>query len=213
MTKTLLREKYREKRKQFFARSIDKREEISKSISEKIAHRILSNQWNNILLYFPLKNEIDILHLLSSLANLGKSPEKFSFYLPVVIGDGKMIAKPVEIEKKGNWQINPQQLEKQSPLMVTQPKILQEEIKSGIHSNYFLDIVLTPGLAFGDSGHRLGYGGGYYDRFFTNNQSQIGYKVGVFLENQRVPNYKGESHDIKLDAIQTEINWRVINDV
>ncbi len=66
-----------------------------------------------------------------------------------------------------------------------------------------LDAVLLPGVAFDTSGGRLGYGGGYYDRFLpalTNRPLLIG--LGFSLQViERVPR---EAHDWPLDYLATE---------
>lgn len=64
------------------------------------------------------------------------------------------------------------------------------------------DIVLVPMLGFDDNLNRIGYGGGYYDKFLaTQPQAR---KTGVCFELGRVKQIPTEPHDIALDQIITE---------
>lgn len=72
---------------------------------------------------------------------------------------------------------------------------------SGEHVPF--DVIVVPGVAFTPDGHRLGYGGGYYDRFF----SQLNHRpllVGVCFQKQVVASIPVESHDYQVDYIVTE---------
>jgi 5-formyltetrahydrofolate cyclo-ligase len=64
-----------------------------------------------------------------------------------------------------------------------------------------IDVVLVPGLAFDRSGHRLGYGGGFYDRLLR--RLHRGWRVGIAYEFQLVDRLPSEPHDERLDAIVT----------
>lgn len=66
-----------------------------------------------------------------------------------------------------------------------------------------IEIVLTPGVAFDKNGYRLGYGGGFYDRFFATIDSLIP-KIGIAYSLQLVDSIPVESHDKALDGIVTE---------
>ena len=60
-------------------------------------------------------------------------------------------------------------------------------------------LVLVPGLAFDARGHRLGYGGGYYDRWLAAN---LGHPtVALCYGFQRVERIEDEGHDIAVDAV------------
>ncbi|MCF7913430.1 MAG: 5-formyltetrahydrofolate cyclo-ligase [Candidatus Cloacimonetes bacterium] len=84
-----------------------------------------------------------------------------------------------------------------------------EETKFGLHeprqiSPLYLgspDIVIVPGVAFSQDHYRLGYGGGFYDRFLSSIDS---YKIGVGFEMQVVKRLPIEEHDQQLDLIITE---------
>ena len=66
-----------------------------------------------------------------------------------------------------------------------------------------IDLVLVPGIAFDTTGRRLGYGGGWYDRFTT--QLRPGVKlVGLAFEEQIVEGLPEEPHDMRLDMIVSD---------
>ena len=66
-----------------------------------------------------------------------------------------------------------------------------------------VDFVLIPGLAFDENGHRLGYGGGWYDRF--SSKLHRGVKLaGLAYEEQVVRSLPAEPHDLLLDIIITD---------
>lgn len=59
--------------------------------------------------------------------------------------------------------------------------------------------VIVPGLAFDRAGYRLGYGRGYYDRFFESENGH--YKLGIGFDFQLVSEVPIENWDIPLDQI------------
>jgi 5-formyltetrahydrofolate cyclo-ligase len=64
------------------------------------------------------------------------------------------------------------------------------------------EAVIVPMLGFDTSLQRIGYGGGYYDKFLlTQNHAK---KIGVSFELGRVGQIPAESHDIALDTIITD---------
>lgn len=69
------------------------------------------------------------------------------------------------------------------------------------------DIAITPGLGFTEKGDRLGYGRGYYDRWFAKNNVKT--KIGLAFEVQIVDELPVEETDLPLDIIVTE--KRIIN--
>lgn len=71
-----------------------------------------------------------------------------------------------------------------------------------------LDVVLLPLLGFDRSGHRLGFGGGYYDRSFAflKDRGEIGKPllVGIGYALQEVAAIEAMPWDLHLDYIATE---------
>ncbi len=68
------------------------------------------------------------------------------------------------------------------------------------------DLVLVPLLAFDATGHRLGYGGGFYDR--TLQALKGATAIGVAYAGQEVPALPREAHDHPLQAVITENGLR-----
>ncbi len=64
------------------------------------------------------------------------------------------------------------------------------------------DIIIVPMLGFDKNLHRIGYGGGYYDKFLaTQPQAK---KIGVCFEAGKLDYIPSELHDVALDAVITE---------
>ncbi len=63
-----------------------------------------------------------------------------------------------------------------------------------------LDVVLVPGVAFTTTGHRLGRGGGYYDRLLGELPNRVR-RVGVCHALQVVPTLPVEPHDARIDDL------------
>lgn len=70
-----------------------------------------------------------------------------------------------------------------------------------------IDCVLTPGVAFDSKGYRLGYGGGFYDRFFSRIEKAIP-KIGIAFELQCVDDLPVEHYDHPITQLITENGLR-----
>ena len=127
------------------AKSIRKNLDIN-SISlffvEKIRQLDYYQKAKNILLFYPMKYEINLLPLLDDEKN---------FYFPKVYEEQLLICP----YKKGDIVIN-------SELNIKEPC-------SNPVNPQILDLVIVPALMADSQGFRLGYGGGFYDRFLAEN--------------------------------------------
>ena len=72
-----------------------------------------------------------------------------------------------------------------------------------------IDVVLVPGSVFDMHGGRLGYGGGYYDRFLAQDAPQA-LRVGLAFAMQVVDRVPVLDHDVKLHYLVTEKEIRKI---
>ena len=60
-------------------------------------------------------------------------------------------------------------------------------------------LVLMPGLAFDPKGHRIGYGGGFYDKFLAAEPNHP--TLALCYEFQMLPSLETEEHDIPVDCV------------
>ena len=66
-----------------------------------------------------------------------------------------------------------------------------------------IDLVIVPGAAFDGQGNRLGYGGGYYDRFFGRLRPEV-LRVAIAFATQVLPEVPVDPHDQKMSILVTE---------
>jgi len=133
-----------------------------------------------IAIYSPFDGEISPLGLVAML------PEK-DFYLPVIGDNFSMEFRPFA-------NLDDCQLNRYGILEPTSQQTI---------APLQLDLVVLPLVGFDSHGHRLGMGGGYYDRAFTNRQQQP-ILVGVGYNWQQVEGLKAEAWDVDIDAIVTD---------
>jgi len=72
-----------------------------------------------------------------------------------------------------------------------------------------IDLLIVPGLAYTRDGYRLGFGGGYYDRFLSN---FTGKTVSLAFSDQIISELPVENHDIPVSKIITNHEVILIND-
>lgn len=139
---------------------------------EKIRENTLYIPAKNVLIYYPLRYELNLLALLDDEKN---------FYLPRVCGENLQICP----FKKGDK-------------LVTSSFNICEPCSNFINPRN-LDLVVVPALMADKSGFRLGYGGGFYDRFLVeNNAVKTILPIAKELIVEELPH---EEFDIKIDEI------------
>ena len=129
--------------------------------------------------YVSFKNEVDTISLIKEIVN-----EK-SICVPKTDGNlmNFYLINSLDELKKGNFGI----LE---PL--NQGKIINKEN---------IDLLIVPIVAFDSNHNRLGYGGGYYDRYLKN---YFGKVIGLAFSFQQIEILPVESFDIPIKTIIDE---------
>lgn len=136
-----------------------------------------------IALYSPLMNEIDTALLREQVFADGKR-----VLYPLVCGE-KMVFRQVE----GDHQLAPGSFGILEPCTVGMD-----------HTAEAADLIVIPGVAFDLTGHRIGFGKGYYDRFLQNPALKAclaGFCHDFQLRADFIP---ADLHDVRMDIIVTE---------
>ena len=63
-------------------------------------------------------------------------------------------------------------------------------------------LMIVPGLGFSDTGYRIGYGKGFYDRYLS--EHSVAVAVGIAFKEQVYEEIPHEEYDVKMDLIVTD---------
>lgn len=178
LVKNEIRKKYKEIRN-----NICEREEKSCIISEKIINSDLYKKSKVIGIYKNMKSEVNTSEIIEKAVNNEKVVA-----LPRVKGKELVFYKITSKDE----------LFTKSKFGVEEPVAKQENLIS----KDLIDLIIVPGLVFDMNKNRLGYGGGYYDRFLKDIDCV---KIGICFEEQMYNNNLPiEETDIKMDIIITD---------
>ena len=75
------------------------------------------------------------------------------------------------------------------------------EPKERVPKDHAAEVVLVPGIVFGLCMHRIGYGKGYYDKYFKNSKA---YRIGICYDFQVAEKLPRHEHDIPMNLIITD---------
>jgi 5-formyltetrahydrofolate cyclo-ligase len=173
-------------RGQIGALTAGQRADASTRARALLAAQHIWNQAQSILFYSPMADELDVWPLLVEALQHGKT-----VLLPRFIPDTRVY---------GAFQVS-------DPKRDCAPGkfgICEPSAACPAFPLNRLDFVLAPGVGFDTAGHRLGRGGGYYDRLLAH---VSGVKCGVAFDEQVVHQIPAEPHDIQMDFVLTPTQW------
>ena len=151
--------------------------------SEELVRRLLDEipkEADSFLFYAPFKGEVDLLPLADSLLKEGK-----------VVAFPKVVSEEIRPIAVGS-------LRELSPgfASIREPSYSPHRVLKRV------DVVFVPGIAFDLECFRLGYGGGFYDRFLAN--WEVGTKIGICFDFQVLDRLPVEPFDQLVDLVVTE---------
>ena len=137
--------------------------------------------FKNVGGYYPCNYEIDDLNILNFLRN-----KSSNIFLPIIRKNNQMDF--FEWKNKDPFKIN--------KYGIVEPTSVKK---------IYPDIIFVPLVAYDVNLNRLGYGGGFYDRYFEKiDKIKKTLKIGLGFSYQELKKIPIDKHDKKLDLIITE---------
>lgn len=157
---------------------------LNKNIKDNIIfNKVINDQdifeSSDILIYVSLDDEVDTRGLINYFLELGKN-----VYVPRVFN------KDMEFYRIRGFE----------DLRVGYKNILEPV---GIQKivNFDKAICITPGVCYNDKGYRIGYGGGFYDKFLSRNKV---FSIGLCYRECLTDEEFNEKLDVFIDKIITD---------
>ena len=168
-----------------------------RSMSHEIYKRLialeLDRDYDNILLYSAIRNEVNTDEYFACLINKAKR-----IYYPRVCGDEMSFYRVRCLEELNCGSFN-----------INEPDMTHEYTEADGRA-----LMIVPGLGFSYTGYRIGYGKGFYDRYlssFTKRDTVMA--VGVGYDFQLLGNVTFEDeYDVPLDGVITDKREVFIDD-
>ncbi|MBO7501589.1 MAG: 5-formyltetrahydrofolate cyclo-ligase [Paludibacteraceae bacterium] len=151
--------------------------EGSQKICERVAEMQVFKDAQTVMVYYPIHNEVDLRPLVA------KYHDEKRFLLPATLSEHQMEVREYikgEPLRKGRFGIP----EPQTPIWTGS-----------------VDLIIVPGIAFDKDMHRLGRGGGYYDRVLQRIKATT--RVGVCYDFQLHELIPSAAHDVLMNRIVT----------
>lgn len=154
---------------------------VDSIISHEISTNLVkTNRKKEVGAFWPSSREPDLVRLFIESGNIKIS-------LPKVLGEQMRFLR-YDIGTK---------LVKNELLGIMEPKNTHVIIP---------EMMIIPGLAFGQNGYRIGFGTGHFDKYLNKNSDKSILKIGVCFDDDVYTSVPYENHDIKLDYLVTEQN-------
>ena len=147
---------------------------------------------NTVMLYMPLPDEIDLTSLALRAYQLGKT----------------VCVPSVDWKREDMYPVEVTSFDDES--MEVDERGLRRPRHGRPIPESVVDLVVVPGLAFDTNGHRLGRGGGFYDRFLCRLRRQTTL-VGIAFDQQIIDEVPKHNHDVRMHFVVTD--RRVAHDV
>jgi 5-formyltetrahydrofolate cyclo-ligase len=147
----------------------------SDCIIENLIQTELYKKSKNIMIFYPLEKEVNLLELMKDTTK--------NFYLPKIC-DNNLLCCPYSNNDK-----------------LEQSKFKTKEPITKPCDNSIIDLVIVPALLCDKNNFRLGYGGGFYDRFLKN---YSGKKICCIPKCLIIDTICPEPYDVKMDLVITD---------
>ncbi|WP_319763448.1 5-formyltetrahydrofolate cyclo-ligase [Maridesulfovibrio sp.] len=167
------------------------------AMSSSIVEAVMSlEQWDRaeeVLLYWPIRNEVDVRPLLADAWGSGKK-----LFMPCCRRDEPGIMDFGVVRAEADLS--------SGAFGIKEPCRTRCEFPDAVSP----ELIIVPGVGFDRKGFRIGFGGGYYDRFLARPQREEFLSVGVCYDFQLIEGIPVEPWDknVQLVCTDKELIWQ-----
>ena len=154
---------------------IDQRNRQSKQIMDALIKHPLFINAKTIGIYLSFRDEVNTIN-----------------YIDLLMQNKKVCVPKVKGKMMDFILLN------QSSTLVSNDYGILEPTSHQIVQPQEIDLLIIPIVAYDLNGQRIGYGGGYYDRYL---KKYDGKTIGLAFKQQRVDNIVSEEHDIQINEV------------
>lgn len=169
--------------------SVDEKELADKLIFEKIVSKKAYIDAQYLLVYYPVKNEPNVLLIAEN-----------------ALKEGKKVAFP--ISNTNEFTLTFGVIDSLDQLFCGAYSIPEPPIDAFKYVDNDNTLCIVPGLAFDRNGKRIGYGKGYYDRFLKDFR---GLSVGLCYSQFLIDSLPVDDYDISVDMVISDKEEIFIN--
>lgn len=155
--------------------NIPDKKEKSMRITERVLGLDELKKAHNIAIFLSFGSEVETRDIINELL------PTHVVAIPRVVGKDMVFLK-----------INSLEGLEESRYGIMEPPLIFENIMNDV------DFAIVPGLAFTEDGIRMGYGGGFYDKFFANSFATL---CAICFDEQITKELPSEPHDRRMDII------------
>lgn len=188
MEKTEIRKKVLNKRNSLSREEIAKK---SRAIFDKLIDLPEYKEAGNVLVYASMGSEVETDDIILDGLASGKN-----VFCPKCIDKKQGLMQFVRIHSLEDL--------REGYYGIREPEIVENSQIFGSEDAAKSSLAVVPGVVFDKDGNRLGYGGGYYDRFLARfplvNTAALCYKLQM-PENVEIPT---GPHDVSIETVITE---------
>jgi 5-formyltetrahydrofolate cyclo-ligase len=148
----------------------------SKEVCDIFLSSKLYKESKSIFCYVPYSNEIDTRPILNRTLLDSKV-----LLIPKVIGKDMIAVKANNLND-----------------LIKNSYGILEPISDKPYNKEDIDIIIVPALGFNNDGHRIGFGGGYYDRYLADYE---GATIGFVLKDFIIDNFDQEPKDVPVKEL------------
>ncbi len=179
-----------ETKKEIRTRIISELQSLSKPVYEQQSYEIAQNLYKHPL--FQNAHHIGL--------TISKSPEVDTLQIiRTAWALGKKVSVPKCLPKTKEMVFR--QLDRFDQLETVYSGLFEPiEAETALTEGHEMDLLLVPGVAYAKNGYRIGFGGGYYDRYLINYKGDT---ISLAMDCQLEESIPAENHDVPVQHLIT----------